>query len=94
MVEDNTKVAGVDVGKAWLDAAVAGLPDQSRVGNDEVGWARLVTWLMDQGVGLVGMEATGGYERGLSAALRDRPLAGTCFKHCRIVFTLLWLGGF
>jgi transposase len=71
MVEDNTKVAGVDVGKAWLDAAVAGLPDQSRVGNDEVGWARLVTWLMDQGVGLVGMEATGGYERGLSAALRE-----------------------
>ena len=71
MSEDSTKVAGVDVGKAWLDTAALKLADRSRVGNDEAGWATLAAWLKARGIELVGMEATGGYERGLAAALRD-----------------------
>lgn len=71
MDDDTTKVAGVDVGKAWLDGAVVGLSGQPRMRNDAAGWGRLTDWLKESGVHLVGMEATGGYERGLAAALRE-----------------------
>lgn len=67
--QSNTKVAGVDVGKAWLDVAVHGLEDSGRWPNTTAGLAELIVWLKDREVGRVGMEATGGYERGLRSAL-------------------------
>lgn len=65
----NTKTAGVDVGKRWLDVAVHGLDEPLRVANGPAGLAELIVWLKAREVGRVGMEATGGYERGLRAAL-------------------------
>lgn len=61
-------IAGVDVGKANLDASIsAGAP--RRFGNDPDGRARLLAWLRDSGATQVVCEATGGYERPLVRAL-------------------------
>jgi len=67
-VKSNTAVAGVDVGKCWLDAAVHGRDDEIRLANTAVGIAELMNWLAARDVGRVGMEATGGYEKDLRAA--------------------------
>jgi transposase len=67
--QSSTKVAGVDVGKRWLDVAVHGLEDGLRVENGVAGFSELIGWLKAREVGRVGLEATGGYERGVRAAL-------------------------
>jgi len=67
--QSNTKIAGIDVGKTHLDVAVHGLEDELRVSNDVAGIAELIAWLRAREVGRAGMEATGGYERGVRAAL-------------------------
>jgi transposase len=62
---------GVDVAKGWLDAAVDGSDGVERVGNDAAGIAALVGRLRAAGsVAGVVVEATGGYEMGLVAALQ------------------------
>lgn len=63
------RVAGIDVGKLNLDLAVHGQEDSQRVSNDEAGHAQVVGWLKAREVGRVGLEASGGYERGMRAAL-------------------------
>ena len=65
----NTKIAGIDVGKAQLDAAVHGAEDLTRVGNGPAGFSELIGWLKAREVGRVGLEATGGYERAVRLAL-------------------------
>lgn len=67
--QSSTKVAGIDVGKRGLDVAVHGLEDELRVGNGAAGFSELIGWLKAREVGRVGLEATGGYERGVRAAL-------------------------
>lgn len=67
----STKVAGVDVGKRRLDVAVHGLEDETAVENVASGFSELIAWLKARAVGRVGLEATGGYERGVRAALED-----------------------
>jgi transposase len=64
----NTKIAGVDVGKHRLDAAVHGLGETMAEGNDAPGISALIARFRALDVGRVGLEATGGYER----ALRER----------------------
>lgn len=68
-VKSSTRVGGVDVGKHRLDAAIEGIGSQFEIGNDAQGIARLVGWFIEHGVGRVGIEATGGYERKLRVAL-------------------------
>jgi len=60
---------GIDVSKDRLDAMV--LPEQqsSCMGNDPAGWAQLVEWLSDFSIAAIGLEASGGYERGVMRAL-------------------------
>lgn len=65
--KSNTKVAGVDVGKRWLDAAAG--DETVRVENARTGIGEPIGWLRAREVGRVGMEATGGYERALREAL-------------------------
>lgn len=67
--KSNTKIAGIDIGKSKLDVAVHGLEDAVQVDNEKVGFAALIDWLRARDVGRVGMEATGGYERGVRLAL-------------------------
>lgn len=67
--QSSTAVAGVDVGKAWLDVAVHGTEAEGRWPNTVAGIGELVAWLRAREVGRVGMEATGGYERAARQAL-------------------------
>lgn len=62
-------VAGIDVGKRYLDIAVHGNKESIRVENNAGGLKDLIIWLNERQVRRVGMEATGGYERSARAAL-------------------------
>lgn len=69
--QSSTKVAGIDVGKARLDVAVHAGGGATQVANDKAGYSELIAWLRAREVGRVGLEATGGYERGVRAALEQ-----------------------
>lgn len=60
---------GIDVSKDRLDVVV--LPEEkcSSVSNDPVGWADLVERLRGSSIAAIGIEASGGYERGVVRAL-------------------------
>ncbi len=60
---------GIDVAKSRLDAATRPRGEQWSTTNDADGVAALVTRLHDLQPTLVVLEATGGYERPLTAAL-------------------------
>lgn len=66
---EHSTVAGVDVGKRMLDAAVAGDGEQTRTANKPEAIEALVGWFRSRGVVRVGLEASGGYERELVVAL-------------------------
>src|SRR3984893_2006082 len=66
--------AGIDTSKAKLDVAVYGRSERWQVDNTASGWRRLVGELRKAGITRVGIEASGGYERGVVAALRDKGL--------------------
>jgi transposase len=69
--QHSSKIGGIDVGKRWLDAAVLGQEDGLRVANSAAGFTEIVAWLRAREVGRVGLEATGGYERGVRGALEQ-----------------------
>jgi transposase len=60
---------GIDVSKTWLDVAVFSPQRSCRVANDQAGWDQLITWLGGPQGCLVVMEATGGYQTAVAAAL-------------------------
>jgi transposase len=70
MRQDNTPVAGIDTAQDKLDVAVQGQDTRLAVANDAPGWRRLERDLARLGVGRVGIEASGGYERGVVEHLR------------------------
>lgn len=70
----STPCGGIDVGKHHLDAAVEGRDCALKVQNDAAGIADLLAWLRQAGVGRVGLEASGGYERGVMQALHQAGL--------------------
>jgi len=61
--------AGIDIAKATLVAAIEGRDGVVEAGNDAAGWRALAGWLRAGGVALVGLEASGGYERGVAGHL-------------------------
>lgn len=68
------KTAGIDTAKHTLDIALHGCARHWRVENDAPGWQLLAGQLREAGVARVGIEATGGYERGIVLALREAGL--------------------
>ena len=64
--------AGIDTSKAKLDAAVYGRTERWQVDNTPAGWRRLAAELSKAGMTRIGIEATGGYERGVVGYLRDK----------------------
>jgi transposase len=74
MTHNTLCTAGIDTAKAKLDVAIEGpAPGQSiafTVENRVEGWRRLAAALAEAGVERVGIEATGGYERGVVEHLR------------------------
>jgi transposase len=61
---------GVDVSKPLLDVAVVQTDEEFQVTNDEAGWAELIKRFKGRKVRVIGLEASGGYERGVIKALR------------------------
>lgn len=68
--------AGVDVSKRHLDLAFAGDPHRAtqRFDNDPAGRLALAQACEGRGLACVAVEATGGYERALAAALHEAQL--------------------
>lgn len=60
---------GIDVSKEWLDVAVHPSEERFRASNDEAGWRVLLRWLKPIGARAIGIESSGGYERGVVVAL-------------------------
>jgi transposase len=65
---------GIDVAKAQLDIALRPTGERWTVTNDEPGIATLVTRLQEIAPQLIGLEATGGYQRAVVAALASAAL--------------------
>ena len=65
-----TLTAGIDTSKAKLDVAVYGRTEHWQVANALLGWRHLAAQLAKVGVARIGIEATGGYERGVVGYLR------------------------
>jgi transposase len=59
----NKTICGVDVSKEWLDAQIEPRGAASRFRNEAAGIAELAAWCQANGVELVVMEASGGYEQ-------------------------------
>jgi transposase len=68
-------IVGVDVSKDRLDVTVLQTGAEFQVGNDEAGWAELIKRLKGHEVKAIGLEPSGGYERGLAKALRKAGLS-------------------
>jgi transposase len=66
---------GIDVAKAHLDVALRPAGTHERLANDEEGIAHLVAHLADAGPTLIVLEATGGLELPVTAALAAAGLA-------------------
>ena len=70
MTQISTTTAGIDTSKSKLDVAVHGQAGHWQVANSVAGWRKLRAQLAAAGVTCVGIEATGGYERGVVEHLR------------------------
>ena len=71
MTKTSTAVAGIDTAKDKLDVAVHGETLHWQVENSLQGWRRLCAELAKAEIERVGIEATGGYERGVVRHLRE-----------------------
>ena len=65
-------IVGIDISKDWLDLCASDAAGVERIANTpEV----VAAWLERVGAGLIAFEPTGGYERTLIAAVRERGIA-------------------
>jgi len=71
-IECNTSVAGLDIGKGWLDVALSDGGEHRQFANTQAGIAELIVWLEARCVTRVGMEASGNYERYVREALEAK----------------------
>jgi transposase len=62
--------AGIDTSKSTLDLAIHGHRRVTTFDNTPCGWSQLLAMLVEAGIGRVGIEATGGYERGVARHLQ------------------------
>jgi transposase len=69
MAKTNMIAAGIDTGKHKLDVAIHGQKERWQFDNDPAGIRDLVRHLRRRKVNRVGIEATGGYERGVVTAM-------------------------
>jgi transposase len=70
MTKSTMLTAGIDTAKDKLDIAIHGQPNTWTVTNSLPGWKRLAGELAAAGVERIGIEATGGYERGVTRHLQ------------------------
>jgi transposase len=67
-------VIGIDIAKGWLDVAILQTGERFRLDNDRLGWAVLIRRLKRCTVRAIGVEPSGGYERGVAKALHKAGL--------------------
>src|SRR5471030_2586542 len=70
MTKTITTTAGIDTSKLKLDIAIYDRAERWQVTNALPGWRMLAVNLAKAGVTRIGIEATGGYERGVVEHLR------------------------
>jgi transposase len=75
MTQTIMNTAGIDTSKAKLDIAIHGQAECWQVPNARSGWRQLAEDLTKAGVVRVGIEASGGYERGVVRYLREKGFA-------------------
>lgn len=71
---DMVRLAGIDVSKQTLDVYVMPSGERSTVTYDRRGLSKLRRWLLDLGVAVAAVEASGGYEREVSEVLEKAGL--------------------
>lgn len=76
--------AGVDVSKDALDLCILPLGIERRFSNDRKGVGKLLRLLSDKDVRRVVLEASGGYERRLRAALDEARVPAACVEPRRV----------
>jgi transposase len=84
MADTTALTAGIDTSKTVLDMAIYGQSTVSHVPNTAPGWKKLADTLSAAGVTRVGIEATGGYERGVMGHLRGRGIAVTLLQPMQV----------
>lgn len=68
------RLAGIDVSKQTLDVHVLPSGERRTVSYDKHGLGELRRWLLDLGVAVAAVEASGGYEREVSEVLEEAGL--------------------
>jgi transposase len=76
--------AGIDTGKRKLDVALDGSSERIQVENTPEGYVELLEWLQRHKVTRVGIEASGGYEQAVVAALRRKRLVVVVFQPAQV----------
>lgn len=76
--------AGIDTGKRKLDVALGGSSERIQVDNTPEGQVELLEWLQLHKVKRVGIEASGGYEQAVVAALRRKRLVVVVFQPAQV----------
>jgi transposase len=84
MTKLTTICAGIDTGKRKLDVALDGSQEQLQVDNTPEGHKVLLSWLRQQRVKRVGIEASGGYEQPVVAELRRKQLVVVVFQPAQV----------
>lgn len=84
MAKRTTICAGIDTGKRKLDVAIDGNCEQLQVENTAEGHQVLLEWLRRHKVKRIGIEASGGYEQPVVAALRRKGFVVVVFQPAQV----------
>ena len=84
MAKRITICAGIDTGKRKLDVALDGSSERLQVENTAEGHKTLMEWLWCHKVKRVGIEASGGYEQAVVAALRRERFVVVVFQPAQV----------
>jgi transposase len=84
MSKHNMICAGIDTGKRKLDVALDSGAERLQVDNTAEGHQKLADWLQRHRVKRVGIEASGGYEQAVVAALRRERFIVVMFQPAQV----------
>jgi transposase len=84
MAKRITVCAGIDTGKRKLDVAIDGNCEPLQVENTAEGHEVLLEWLQRHKVKRIGIEASGGYEQPVVAALRRKRFVVIVFQPAQV----------
>ena len=84
MAKRTTVCAGIDTGKRKLDVAIEGNGGQLQIENTADGHKVLWEWLQRHKVKRIGIEASGGYEQPVVAALRRKRFVVIVFQPAQV----------